>query len=155
MAYNFKIMTQEQAEEIAFTWQYENEYSFYDLEADQEDLEEFLSEDKRGNSMFAVVEKDELVAFLSVARVNPETIEIGLGMRPDLTGKGKGLDFLKEGIEFIQLNSKPRAISLSVATFNERAIKVYRKFGFKDSGLFTQETNGSTYEFLKMVYRCE
>ena len=155
MAYKFETMTQEQAEEIAFTWHYENKYSFYDLEADQEDLEEFLSQDKRGNSVFAVLEKDELVAFLSVISVNPETVDIGLGMRPDLTGKGKGLDFLKEGIEFIQLTSKPKAIGLSVATFNERAIKVYRKLGFEDSGLFMQETNGSTFEFLKMIYRCE
>ena len=57
MAYKFKIMTQEQAEEIALTWHYENEYSFYDFEANQEDLEEFINEDKRGNAIFAVLEK--------------------------------------------------------------------------------------------------
>ena len=35
-------MTQEQAEEIAFNWHYDAEYSFYDMEADKEDLVEFL-----------------------------------------------------------------------------------------------------------------
>ena len=155
MAYDFALMTQEQAEKIAFTWHYENEYSFYDLEADQEDLEEFLDEEKRGNSLYAVLEDGELVSFLSVNMIEPKTIDIGLGMRPDLTGKGKGIEFLKAGIEFIQLEFKPEKISLSVAAFNERAIKVYRKVGFEDIGSFLQETNGSTFEFMKMEYICE
>jgi [ribosomal protein S18]-alanine N-acetyltransferase len=43
MTYELHVMTQEQAEEIAFNWHYDGEYSFYDMEADQEDLEEFLN----------------------------------------------------------------------------------------------------------------
>lgn len=36
-----------------------------------------------------------------------------------------------------------------MATFNQRAIKVYRKVGFKDIDSFMQDTNGNIYEFLK------
>ena len=155
MTYDFTIMTQEQAEKIAFTWHYENEYSFYDLEADQEDLEEFLDEEKRGNSVFAVLGDGELAAFLTINIDEPQTVEIGLGMRPDLTGKGEGLQFIKSVIKFVQLHFQPEKISLSVAAFNKRAIKVYRKVGFKDIGIFMQDSNGSTFEFLKMEYICD
>ncbi|MCM3270346.1 GNAT family N-acetyltransferase [Paenibacillus elgii] len=154
MAYKFSMLTQEQAEIIAFDWHYDGEYSFYNMEADKEDLDEFLNPEERGNSTFAVTKENELVAFLSISEVTDTIFDIGLGMRPDLTGKGNGTEFLRAGINFIQSEFKPEKITLSVATFNQRAIKLYRKVGFKDVETFMQDTNGSTFEFLKMVYEC-
>ncbi|WP_044338812.1 GNAT family N-acetyltransferase [Rossellomorea aquimaris] len=154
MTLKFETMTQEQAEDIAFNWYYDGEYSFYDMEADQEDLDEFLDSDTRGDSVFAVLKEDELIGFLSVDQVGPEMCDIGLGMRPDLTGKGKGLEFLNAGINFVRLTFSPVKITLSVAIFNQRAIKAYRKIGFKDIDTFMQDTNGSTYEFVKMGFEC-
>ena len=150
MGYHFTIMTQEQAEDIAFTWHYDGEYSFYDMEADKEDLAEFLNPETRGETMFAVTYKDELVAFLSVARVDNTTFDIGLGMKPSLTGRGKGAEFLKAAIDFVKSEFPAEKITLSVAAFNQRAIKVYRKIGFEDTGSMMQKTNGSTFEFLNM-----
>ncbi|BAH42286.1 MULTISPECIES: GNAT family N-acetyltransferase [Brevibacillus] len=154
MAYKFSILTQEQAENIAFNWHYDGEYSFYDMEADKEDLDEFLNPEERGDSTFAVTKENELFAFLSISKVTDRIFDIGLGMRPDLTGKGNGIEFVRAGINFIQSEFKPEKITLSVATFNQRAIKLYRKVGFKDVKTFMQDTNGSTFEFLKMVYEC-
>ena len=150
MGYHFTIMTQEQAENIAFTWHYDGEYSFYDMEADKEDLAEFLNPEIRGETMFAVTYKDEMVAFLSVARVDNTTFDIGLGMKPEITGRGKGTEFLKAAIDFVKAEFRAEKITLSVAAFNERAIKVYRKIGFEDTGSMMQKTNGSTFEFLNM-----
>lgn len=154
MTYKFEIMTQEQAEDIAHNWHYDGEYSFYDIEADEEDLAEFLNPETRGTSMFAVLKKDEIIGFFSVNKVATNIYDIGLGMRPDLTGDGRGLEFLNAGIDFVQSRFTPDKIILSVATFNQRAIKVYRKVGFKDIDTFMQDTNGSTYEFLRMAYEC-
>lgn len=154
MTYKFEVMTQEQAQDITFNWHYDGEYSFYDMEADKEDLDEFLDPGKRGNSMYAVINNNELIGFFSVKKEKEKTFDIGLGMRPDLTGRGKGLEFLKASIEFVENEYKPEKITLSVATFNQRAIKVYRKFGFNDINTFIQDTNGSTFEFLKMEYGC-
>lgn len=154
MTYKFEIMTQEQAEDIAYNWHYDGEYSFYDIEADEEDLEEFLNQETRSTSMFTVLEKDEIIGFFSVNKVATNIYDIGLGMRPDLTGDGRGLEFLNAGIDFVQSRFTPDKIILSVATFNQRAIKVYRKVGFKDIDTFMQDTNGSTYEFLRMAYEC-
>ncbi|MCU9614898.1 GNAT family N-acetyltransferase [Caldibacillus lycopersici] len=154
MIYTFEIMTQEQAEEIAFKWHYDGEYSFYDMEADREDLEEFIDRKSRGNSVYSVMINKELIGFYSFHKVNEVTYEIGLGMRPDLTGKGEGLNFLKSGLEFAKSKLKPEKLTLSVANFNERAIKVYQKVGFKKTNIFMQPTNGSTFEFVKMEYEC-
>ncbi|MEH7250733.1 GNAT family protein [Neobacillus niacini] len=153
MAYNFSVLTQEQAANIAFNWHYDGEYSFYDIEADKDDLDEFLNSEERGNSTFAVTKENELVAFLNISEIANRTFDIGLGMRPDLTGKGNGIEFLRAGINFIQSEFKPEIITLSVATFNQRAIKLYRKVGFKDVETFMQDTNGSTFKFLKMEYK--
>ena len=154
MIYTFKTMTQEQAENIAFTWHYEGKYSFYDMEADEEDLAEFLDSKKRGNSTYAVLKGTELIGFLSVNKDTDKSCEIGLGMRPDITGKGKGQEFLHNALDFIQSELRPEKICLSVAAFNQRAINVYRKVGFIDKETYMQDTNGSMNEFLKMEYEC-
>ena len=154
MKYKFKIMTQEQAEEIAFNWHYEAEYSFYDMEADKEDLVEFLDPQKRGDSNYVVTKDNVIIGFFSFNKVDINTIDIGLGMNPNLVGNGNGLEFVKEGLEFARSKYTPQKITLSVATFNQRAIKVYKKIGFEEVNTFMQDTNGDSFEFLKMIYQC-
>ncbi|MFD2654730.1 GNAT family N-acetyltransferase [Gracilibacillus thailandensis] len=153
MSYKFTVMTQEEAEDIAFNWHYDDEYSFYDMEADQEDLDEFLNQEKRGTLSFSVTKEKDLIGFLSINRIDDKTLDIALGMRPDLTGLRKGEGFLRKCIDFLNTEYEPLKITLSVATFNKRAIKVYKKVGFIGVQTFMQETNGSTFEFLKMEYK--
>jgi [ribosomal protein S18]-alanine N-acetyltransferase len=154
VTYRFEKMTQQQAEEIAYNWHYDGEYSFYDMEADKEDLAEFLNPELRGDSVFTVNKCEEIVGYFSVNQTTAATCDIGLGMRPDLTGSCMGLDFLKAGMDFVKSRFKPEIITLSVAMFNQRAIKVYRKMGFKELDTFMQDTNGDTYEFIRMEYTC-
>lgn len=154
MDYSFQTMTQQQAEEIAVHWRYSGEYSFYDMDADPEDLAEFLNPEERKNTYFSVIQNGEVVGFYSFTQAADETIDIGLGMKPDLTGNGKGLDFLRAGMEFARTTYNPEKITLSVAAFNKRAIKVYEKMGFEKVERFQQATNGSVYEFVKMAYYC-
>ncbi|WP_421378442.1 GNAT family N-acetyltransferase [Bacillus salacetis] len=148
--YKFSPLTDDAAEEIAFQWKYDGEYSFYDMTADQEDLEEFLSPDRSG--YYAVERNDELIGYFCFQRDEAGQLEIGLGMKPKLTGKGLGLEFVLEGIRFAIANYQTSALSLSVAAFNKRAIKVYEKTGFESIETFKQDTNGSTYEFVRMNY---
>lgn len=100
--YLFTVMTQEQAKEIAYTWHYDGVYSFYNMEADEEDLAEFLDPAVRKDSVYAVSIDQDLVGFLSMNRVREDTIDIGLGLKPDLTGKGAGTAFMTAGLNFIQ-----------------------------------------------------
>ena len=154
MDYSFQTMTQQQAEEIAAHWRYSGEYAFYDMDADPEDLAEFLNPEARNNTYYSVIQNGGVVGFYSFTQTAQDTIDIGLGMKPDLTGSGKGNEFLKAGMEYAKSTYNPQKITLSVAAFNERAIKVYDKMGFKETERFQQATNGSVFEFVKMVYYC-
>jgi ribosomal-protein-alanine N-acetyltransferase len=58
-----------------------------------------------------------------------KTIAIGLGMRPDLTGRGLGLAFVQAGLDFARQASVPTTFMLLVYTWNERAIRVYERAG--------------------------
>ncbi|WP_164669838.1 GNAT family N-acetyltransferase [Virgibacillus doumboii] len=154
MTYIFKQITQEQAEHIAYHWHYDGEYAFYDMKSDEEDLAEFLDSEARGELVYVVLQADELVGFFSFSKTNEITVDIGLGMRPDLTGRGEGLDFVRAGMEFAESEFYPEKLTLAVAAFNKRGIKVYEKAGFQVVHSFLQATNGGTFEFVKMEYDC-
>ena len=147
----FKQLTQIHALEIANEWKYDNIYSFYDMTADVEDYEEFIDEDLRNqNDHYEVLENNKLFGFFCVIQENA-SIEIGLGMRPDICGRGKGKQFVKQIIDFIERNYEFDKLIMNVASFNQRAIKAYRSCGFKDSEITKRSSNGGVYEFLTLV----
>lgn len=149
MTYTYLPLTQHQAEQIAYDWQYEGDFAFYDMPNDQEDLAEFLDPDKRKEHYYAVMDETQLIGFF-VFEPGQGSLELALGMRPDLTGRGNGTAFLESGLAFAIKQYQPRHIELAVATFNERAIRLYTKSGFEPIERFQQETNGGSFEFVKM-----
>jgi ribosomal-protein-alanine N-acetyltransferase len=143
-------LRQEDAEAIA-EWHYPEPYSFYDWTADPDDLHELLDAALRGDAYWAVRdEANELVGYFDFKPKDEQTVEIGLGLRPDLTGRGLGGSFLAAGLEFARTRFAPARFVLSVATFNDRAIKVYERAGFTRERIYMHSTNGAEWEFLEM-----
>ncbi|WP_369792732.1 GNAT family N-acetyltransferase [Virgibacillus sp. SK37] len=100
-----------------------------------------------------MVKKDnQLIGFFFFQKQKENSIDIVLDMKPELTGQEYGESYVQAGIEFGINKYKPTTITLSVATFNERAINVYKKVGFVPEETYMQDTNGGTYAFLKMNY---
>ena len=149
MIFCFRQMDQQEAEEIANQWKYDGIYSFYDISADEDDYQEFLDSDRRGNGCFSCYLENELVGHYSVKILDGKA-EIGLGLKPKLTGKGLGIIFINDVLEHITFLTGVSDFRLSVALFNKRAIKAYENVGFTRKETFIQNTNGSTYEFLRM-----
>jgi len=106
-------------------WAYEPPYDFYD------GRHEPVRDPDR---YFAAY--DETGSFVGnyYFEVHDEVLMYGLGLRPDLTGKGLGLEFLRAGLEFGRERFRPERIVLAVAAFNERAITVYERAGFRVTG---------------------
>jgi ribosomal-protein-alanine N-acetyltransferase len=77
-------------------------------------------------------------------------LDIGLGMRPDLTGRGLGEEFVHAGIRFAKEAYSPPAFRLTVATFNQRAIRVYERVGFEPVETFGAPTREGGREWLLM-----
>lgn len=137
--------------EIANNWRYPEPYSFYDMLSDPEDYEEIIRQDLRKDHYFQVLDEEGLYGFFAVYP-SGERIEIGLGIKPEYTGKGNGETFIRLIMTYVQKNYQISTICLSVASFNHRAQKVYEKIGFRRTREFMQETNGSTYRFIEMTY---
>lgn len=150
MQFRFRALTESDAQAIA-NWHYEGEYAFYDMDQDLEDLAELMDPQNWAEKYCGVFDENtELVGFFCF-EPEGEALEIGLGLRPDLTGKGWGESFVGAGLAYAKEKFAPRIFRLSVAVFNQRAIRVYEKAGFKPDGVFINSTNGGQYEFLNMV----
>ena len=84
-----------------------------------------------------------------------DVLVYGLGMRPDLTGRGSGLEFFRAGLEFGRERFRPARIVLAVAAFNERAIKVYERAGFRVTGRHVRRLpEFGDVEFIDMEEAC-
>lgn len=143
-------MNQQDAELIA-EWEYEGIYSFYNPKKDREDLEELLSPESRENTYFSAYnDNGELIGLFEFCQ-DGDVVEIGLGLKPELAGRGYGQSFIDQGLQFARKTFNPRSFQLSVALFNKRAIKVYERIGFEPQEAFHHETNGGVHEFLRMV----
>jgi ribosomal-protein-alanine N-acetyltransferase len=148
--YRFGPMGDEEATQIS-GWRYEPPYDFYDATSDLDDLRELLDPRRRKDSYFSVFdESGALVGFFQFEREGT-TVDVGLGMRPDLTGHGLGVGYLLAGLEFARRRFSPERFTLSVATFNERAILVYERAGFRRNTVYKHNTNGGEYLFLSMA----
>jgi RimJ/RimL family protein N-acetyltransferase len=85
-----------------------------------------------------------------------DALEVGLGLRPDLTGRGLGLEFLLAGIDFGRRRFGLTRVILNVAAFNERAIKVYERAGFRETGRHTRRFDRwGDIEFVDMEQAAE
>jgi ribosomal-protein-alanine N-acetyltransferase len=131
-------------------WRYSPPYDFYDAIPDDPDLADLLRADFRRGRYFEFVDvAGNLVGFFEYKHeVKP--LEIGLGLRPDLTGRGLGLNFVTAGMVFARSEFGAKSLSLSVAVFNERARKVYERAGFHPVETYLHRINGIDHEFLRM-----
>ena len=73
----------------------------------------------------------ELVGFFNFVPEGHE-VRLGLGMRPDLTGRGLAQPFIEAGLEYARREWRPRTFRLWVASWNERALRAYRRAGFHE-----------------------
>ena len=141
-------------------WRYEGPYAVYNWE-DDDDPSDML--DRRSPYYAVRDEQGELIGFFaygSSAYVwgsgephlysENNTITIGLGMRPDLTGKGLGLAFVQAGLDFAREHFEPDYFRLYVLTYNERAIRVYERAGFERGGIYVQHSAEGERDFLEM-----
>ncbi len=167
--YNFTPMTEDDARAI-MTWRYTDPYGVYNIDGDGDDPDEVLAEflDRR-SPYFAVRNLDvdpsgAVVGFFCYGASAGVTfgehepylynddgsLNGGLGMRPDLTGRGLGAAFTQAGVAFAKEQYHPAFIRFYVLPFNERAIRVYERVGFRRVGVVIQRGSHSERPFVEM-----
>lgn len=128
-------------------WRYAEPYDFYNADpADSaHDLKNLV---EPANSYYSVKDgRAELVAYCCFgpeARVaggvyGPGALDVGGGLRPDLTGAGLGPAWLRAVVAFGGRRFAPPAFRATVAAWNRRALVVCERAGFEVAGSFERE----------------
>ena len=104
------------------TWRYPPPYDFYDG-----GIEPVLNPERYHGAFDGA---GDLIGFYYF-EPKPPNLDYGLGLRPDLTGQGLGLEFFLTGLELARERFEPSRVFLHVAGFNQRAIRVYERAGFR------------------------
>ncbi|SFC17877.1 GNAT family N-acetyltransferase [Clostridium uliginosum] len=153
---NFRVenFTENYAKQIC-NWKYDNNYSIYNFPKWHIIVKEnwaIAIETKRQNEFVAVInELDDLCGYIRFIN-NSDFVLIGLGLKPSLCGQGLGnniMALLKSECKRKYGNKK---IVLEVRSFNQRAIKCYKKAGFKTIDIYNKDTLIGSDEFIKMEF---
>ena len=152
-------MNRGKAEQIS-KWIYEEPYSIYSMDESDNDIKELLN-----GYYYSVSDMENNLigyyCFGESAQVpvgnqfgvydSRDIIDIGLGIKPNLCGQGLGLDFFSKGLDFARNKLSAKGFRLTVASFNERAIKVYERSGFTKVNTFKKVSKNEEIEFWVMI----
>ncbi|NJN83096.1 MAG: GNAT family N-acetyltransferase [Caldilineaceae bacterium] len=126
-------------------WRYTGPYSFYNTDPQRAaaTLDEFLRPELAYHGVYD--KKGALIGFCcfgEAARVpggnysEIGALDIGLGLRPDLTGKGLGTDFLGAILGFAEVRYAPTSFRATIALFNQRSRRLFAHAGFEERARF-------------------
>ena len=158
LPYHFNPMTEPQARAI-LQWRYEGPYAVYNCPpaALEEAVRQWL--DPRLAYYAARDDAEALVGFCCFgdeAQVPggdyaADALDVGLGLRPDLTGRGLGPGFVAAVLDLGRRLLRPRRFRLTVMAANRRAIRAYEKAGFRVSHTFSQPGAPGGQEWVQLL----
>jgi len=133
------------------TWRYPAPYDSYHMTGADPG---FIASAESG--YWALVQDGELIGYRSFGAdgqvpggsYDASALDTGGGLRPELTGRGLGREAITTGLEFGRRQFAPPAFRVTVASFNQRALRVVRSLGFTDTGSFSAATDGRSFEIL-------
>jgi ribosomal-protein-alanine N-acetyltransferase len=158
MHFAFRAITAADVETIV-AWRYPAPYEFYDWDP-ADDPAELL--DPLVGCVVADDNEAALAGFVCFGTAgqtpggrraglyDEPLLDVGLGLRPDLTGRGLGLGFVNAALAIGQERFRPAGFRLSVAAFNARALRVYERAGFVRGESFLSPAAGVETAFLLM-----
>lgn len=120
-------------------WTYEQPYDLYNtpMEARRQTVE-YLT-DHRNHYYLITDGQGELLAYCCFGQEGQvpggdypqDALDLGLGVRPDLTGQGRGGMFVQAVVDFAREQHAPKRLRVTIADFNKRAQRVWEKAGFQ------------------------
>ncbi len=136
-------------------WQYEPPYDVYNLTQSLDEAVEYFT--STATQCHVVEAEDGLAGYCTFgqdARVpggdySKPGLDIGTALKPALTGRGYGTDFVATIVAFAVGAFEPQTLRVSIAATNQRAVKVWIANGFIETQRFhTSQSVLGTTEFL-------
>ncbi len=120
--------------EQVLSWHHDPPDDFYDADLFPEDVDQLRDPAFRAEHKAAVVDPDDVLVGQAEWHATGDVVTIGLGLRPDLIGLGLGASFVELLLAHARERFAPVRFRLEVADWNVRAITVYERCGFVDTG---------------------
>jgi RimJ/RimL family protein N-acetyltransferase len=138
-------------------WQYEPPYDVYNCPPEEIGDAVQYNIDPKNNVYSMFNESDILIGYCSYGRdaqvpggdYSEEALDIGLMIKPELTGQGLGTAFAEEIVRNGVNKYDPKKLRVTIAIFNKRAIRTWEKNGFKQTQFFKR--SGDEMEFVIMT----
>jgi ribosomal protein S18 acetylase RimI-like enzyme len=148
-------MTEEHGRAIC-SWSYPAPFDIYNWPS-WEDMvkheKEFADPHIRQEQYCAVLDANaELCGYAQFFPIVGVT-RLGLGLRPDLCGKGYGVAFVRAIVKEAYRRSPGNEIDLEVLVNNRRAIRTYEKAGFAITDSYERLTPDGMNSFYCMVFQ--
>ena len=151
MKFVIKSLSEHDADQIA-TWQYEAPYSIYnpsmkDISALLEPNNRYYSVQHESGRLFGYCcfGREATVPGGEYTFSEPDVVDVGLGMNPELVGNGLGKVFVEAILQFAATAFKPSRFRVTIAEFNLRSQKVFLGLGFTKTGSFDREGDGMRF----------
>ena len=151
MGFAFRLLTDDDVEAMR-AWRYEAPYDTYDGSAEPDDLPRPGDPDASAVWLGATRSGSDRLAGFVECTPEDGAVEIGLGLRPDLTGRGLGPGFVTAIVEEVRTRWPMSGIWLDVFPWNERAIAAYERAGFVRGAVHVRRfDDGNERTFLRMT----
>jgi len=139
------------------TWKYEPPYEIYNYSPEnfERDLAYHLDPT---NNLYSMFREDELVGYCSYGRdarvsggdYSEEALDIGMMIKPELTGQGNGSKYANAVIHYGISKYNPEKLRVTILKTNKRAMKVWEKNGFTKDQTFERENDKT--EFVIFIF---
>lgn len=145
--FQIKPMNQQEAEEY-LRWSYAEPYDFYNTPvASFSECLTAILDPTSGEDFYAVYREGRYFGIFSY-KINGQSLELGLGMRPEECGKHQGALFTALGVAFARSQLRHGGkIWLRVADFKSTSYSCLRHCRVYRSGATTSSKLGSSGEF--------
>jgi len=139
------------------SWEYEPPYDVYNCPPEEIGSAIQYNIDPKNNVLAMFGLDGELIGYCSYGQdaqvpggdYGEEALDIGLMLKPELTGQGMGAAFAEDVIQKGIDRYSPEILRVTIAAFNARAIRTWEKNGFQRTQSF--ERDGDGLEFVIMM----
>jgi ribosomal-protein-alanine N-acetyltransferase len=136
-------------------WKYEPPYEVYNYAPEnfERDLAYHLDP---ANNLHSIYRDNKLVGYCSYGRdaqvpggdYSEEALDIGMMIKPELTGQGQGSNYANAVIQNGISKYQPKKLRVTILGTNLRAIRVWEKIGFQTVQSFSRESDSSSFVIL-------